>query len=604
MAAVRELRVSVKTGGGSEPEPMEVEEGEVEAPPDSKSPREVVSGTSRRYENKAGTFITGIDVTSKEAIEKKEQRAKRFHFRAEADDQQRNVVLDREIIRKAIPKVRLETLYVSGVDDMSTQDIFAFFKQYPPGFIEWLDDSSCNVVWLDEVTAARALLNLSSMPTDKKGKSKKDEESSSTKSKKDRFDDSSGEETEEGEVEEDNPSEEENEKKPVNTLETISQAEEDSILQNDLRPAAKSLKGNRLFMRFATKDDKKELGAARRSQYYMKYGNPNYGGMKGILSNSWKKRYHSRRIQRDVTKKRTFIGDDVGLTPAYKHLHSGLVNVPEEPIEEEEEEEEEEEDMDEDDRVVVEYRDELQAFKREREGARRSAASTSDSDEMDYDLELKMISTPSPKKSMKMTMYADEVESKLKTIRNSMRSEGNSTSSSVKNRIGSKSHSEKPADVRLLLEEKRQGSASRQSSSGTKSDVRKRLGKRPHSPEPRKPVCILPAPRREPLSDVHSRLGLPKQTEGKGLYSDSKEKKTGSLWNRLGTATKEKEKPVEKTEKITVATEEDDSVLQQAWGAMIKEKEQIRQKKSRLDSLPSLQIEISRESSSGSDTDS
>lgn len=34
-------------------------------------------------------------------------------------------------------------------------------------------------------------------------------------------------------------------------------------------------------------DDKKELGAARRSRYYMKYGNPNYGGMKGILSNSW-----------------------------------------------------------------------------------------------------------------------------------------------------------------------------------------------------------------------------------------------------------------------------------------------------------------------------
>lgn len=38
---------------------------------------------------------------------------------------------------------------------------------------------------------------------------------------------------------------------------------------------------------FSLSDDKKELGAARRSQYYMKYGNPNYGGMKGILSNSW-----------------------------------------------------------------------------------------------------------------------------------------------------------------------------------------------------------------------------------------------------------------------------------------------------------------------------
>lgn len=100
-----------------------------------------------------------------------------------------------------------------------------------------------------------------------------------------------------------------------------------------------------------------------------------------------------------------------------------MVNLPEEPIEEEEEEEEEydgEEDMDADDRVV-EYKD------RERgEGSqlgeaglrsRLGGSDSSDSDEMDYDLELKMISTPSPKKSMKMTMYADEVENNLKTIR-------------------------------------------------------------------------------------------------------------------------------------------------------------------------------------------
>ncbi|XP_073421812.1 nuclear cap-binding protein subunit 3 isoform X3 [Dendrobates tinctorius] len=596
MAAVRGLRVSVKSevGGVNEPEPMEVEEGEVEIAPDKSSPPEEVLGSTRRYENKAGAFITGIDVTSKEAIEKKEQRAKRFHFRAEVNDNQRDVVLDLEMMRKAIPKVRLETLHVSGVDEMSTQDIFAFFKQYPPGYIEWLDDTSCNVVWLDEVTAARALLNLSTMPTDVK--SKKSDEGASAKSKTDRYNDSSGDETEEGEVEEENQSdaEEESEKKVLSTMDTLSQAEQDSLMRNDLRLSMKVFKGNQLLMRFATKDDKKELGAARRSQYYMKYGNPNYGGMKGILSNSWKRRYHSRRVQRDVTKKRTFIGDDA---PAYQHLHSGLVNVPEEPIEEEEEEE----DMDEDDRVVVEYRDELQAFKREREGARRSAASTSDSDEMDYDLELKMISTPSPKKSMKMTMYADEVESQLKTIRNSMRSD---STSSVKNRIGSKTHSEKPADIRLLLEEKRQSGTSRQAI-GVKSDVRQRLGKRQHSPEPRKILSKVTESRREPVSDVHSRLGVPKQMEGKGLYSDSKEKKAGGLWNRLGSAApKDKLKTPEKGQKASAAPEEDDSVLQKAWGALIKEKEEIRQKKSRLDNLPSLQIEISRESSSGSDTDS
>ncbi|CAM4669224.1 unnamed protein product [Caretta caretta] len=613
MAAVRGLRISVKAAAeeeeeeqqqqqspqppprGPEPEPMEVEEGELETVPVRRSLRELLPDTSRRYENKAGSFITGIDVTSKEAIEKKEQRAKRFHFRAEVNLSQRNVALERDMMKKAIPKVRLDTVHICGVDEMSTQDIFAYFKEYPPAHIEWLDDTSCNVVWLDEVTATRALINMSSMPDQDKLKNRENEEKATEKNKKDQQEESSDDETEEGEVEDDNPSDVE--------LDALSQVEEDSLLRNDLRPANKLAKGNKLFMRFATKDDKKELGAARRSQYYMKYGNPNYGGMKGILSNSWKRRYHSRRIHRDVIKKRTLIGDDVGLTPPYKHRHSGLVNVPEEPIEEEEEEEEDE-DMDEDDRVVVEYRDELQAFKqsRDRSAARRSSASASDSDEMDYDLELKMISTPSPKKSMKMTMYADEVESQLKTIRNSMRADS-IASSNVKNRIGSKGSSEKVADVRLLLEEKRQNNTGqRQPVSTTKSDVRQRLGKRPHSPEV-KPPSSSSTPRREPVSDVHSRLGIPKQ-DVKGLYSDTREKKAGNLWTRLGSAPKTQEKTPDKSENSVTSPEEDDSELQRAWGALIKEKEQSRQKKSRLDNLPSLQIEISRESSSGSDTES
>uniref|UniRef100_A0A8B9TMU9 Nuclear cap-binding protein subunit 3 n=1 Tax=Anas platyrhynchos TaxID=8839 RepID=A0A8B9TMU9_ANAPL len=505
--------------------------------------------TSRRYENKAGSFITGIDVTSKEAIEKKEQRAKRFHFRAEVNLAQRNVALDRDMMKKAIPKVRLDTIYICGVDEMSTQDIFAYFKEYPPAHIEWLDDTSCNVVWLDEVTATRALINMSSLPDQEKTKSRENnEEKTAEKNKKGKQEESSDDEAEEGEVEDEHPSDVE--------LDALSQVEEDSLLRNDLRPANKLAKGNKLFMRFATKDDKKELGAARRSQYYMKYGNPNYGGMKGILSNSWKRRYHSRRIHRDVIKKRTLIGDDVGLTPPYKHRHSGLVNVPEEPIEEEEEEEEDQ-DMDEDDRVVS----------RDRSAARRSSASASDSDEMDYDLELKMISTPSPKKSMKMTMYADEVESQLKNIRNSMRADSIATSN-IKNRIGSKGSSEKVVDVRLLLEEKRQhNNGPRQQNSTVKSDVRQRLGKRPHSPEVKPPSRI-------PKQDV------------KGLYSDTREKKSGNLWTRLGSAPKTQEKTSDKPENSVASPEEEDSELQRVWGALIKEKEQSRQKKSRLDNLP------------------
>uniref|UniRef100_A0A8C0E185 Nuclear cap-binding protein subunit 3 n=1 Tax=Balaenoptera musculus TaxID=9771 RepID=A0A8C0E185_BALMU len=572
MAAVRGLRVSLKAevpagpalGPPSpeaesgldrgEPEPMEVEEGELEVVPVRRSLKELIPDTSRRYENKAGSFITGIDVTSKEAIEKKEQRAKRFHFRSEVNLAQRNVALDRDMMKKAIPKVRLETIYICGVDEMSTQDVFSYFKEYPPAHIEWLDDTS----------STRALINMS-FPDKSSEKVKKQEDSSDD------------DEAEEGEVEDENASDVE--------LDTLSQVEEESLLRNDLRPANKLAKGNRLFMRFATKDDKKELGAARRSQYYMKYGNPNYGGMKGILSNSWKRRYHSRRIQRDVIKKRALIGDDVGLT-SYKHRHSGLVNVPEEPIEEEEEEEEEEEDqdMDADDRVVVEYHEELPALKqtRERSTSRRSSASSSDSDEMDYDLELKMISTPSPKKSMKMTMYADEVESQLKNIRNSMRADTLSTSN-IKNRIGNKLTPEKFADVRHLLDEKRQHTRPRPPGSSTKTDIRQRLGKRPHSPE--KAFSSNPVVRREPFSDVHSRLGVPRQ-DVKGLYSDTREKKSGSLWTRLGSAPKTKEKNTKKVDHRAPGTEEDDSEL------------------AGLDNLPSLQIEVSRESSSGSEAES
>lgn len=50
--------------------------------------------------------------------------------------------------------------------------------------------------------------------------------------------------------------------------------------------------------------------------------------------------------------------------------------------------------------------------------------------------------------------------------------------------------------------------------------------------------------------------------------------------------------------------EEDDSTLQRMWGAMIKQKQERQShqmKKSRLDNLPSLQIEISRDSSDDSD---
>lgn len=49
-------------------------------------------------------------------------------------------------------------------------------------------------------------------------------------------------------------------------------------------------KAKALLFRFATRGDRKVKGAERMSQYYRAHGNPNYGGLKGLISTSRKRR--------------------------------------------------------------------------------------------------------------------------------------------------------------------------------------------------------------------------------------------------------------------------------------------------------------------------
>ncbi|GBN48570.1 hypothetical protein AVEN_103761-1 [Araneus ventricosus] len=61
-------------------------------------------------------------------------------------------------------------------------------------------------------------------------------------------------------------------------------------------------KSKAILLRFATKDDKKLPGAEKRSQYYQKYGNPNYGGLKGLISSSRKRKMQAARNRQVVEK--------------------------------------------------------------------------------------------------------------------------------------------------------------------------------------------------------------------------------------------------------------------------------------------------------------
>jgi len=38
---------------------------------------------------------------------------------------------------------RLDTLYLYGTDDFSTEDVFAYFTDYGAACVEWINDSSC-----------------------------------------------------------------------------------------------------------------------------------------------------------------------------------------------------------------------------------------------------------------------------------------------------------------------------------------------------------------------------------------------------------------------------------------------------------------------------
>ena len=53
---------------------------------------------------------------------------------------------------------RPEAIHVYGVDVLSTSDILRYFSEWGPTYVEWLDDSSANVVFADELTAKRALV--------------------------------------------------------------------------------------------------------------------------------------------------------------------------------------------------------------------------------------------------------------------------------------------------------------------------------------------------------------------------------------------------------------------------------------------------------------
>ena len=157
------------------------------------SRKEVLAVRKERAMKKAargGQFVTGIDLFDPEEEAKRAARAAKFGAMLDAAPEQRALAERRSAERAARdaasapagdadasmdagaeaqdtledrvdPELdavwRNDAVHLYGVDHMTTNDCVGYFGEYGPVFCEWINDSSCNVVFADEVTARRAI---------------------------------------------------------------------------------------------------------------------------------------------------------------------------------------------------------------------------------------------------------------------------------------------------------------------------------------------------------------------------------------------------------------------------------------------------------------
>lgn len=166
-------------------------------------------------------------------------------------------------------------LHLFGTDELSTAEIFEYFKDFKPVAVEWINDSACNVLFESFNYAANALLGMSI-----EWNREDCDESNLSK-----------ETIIKGDSEHKNPK--------IISLKSQSRKTLKPPMFPDVkwRQGVKSVKGYQIYMRYMLVcHDHKKKGAESRSEYYRKYGNPNYGNLKGLISLSRRERMKNQLL--------------------------------------------------------------------------------------------------------------------------------------------------------------------------------------------------------------------------------------------------------------------------------------------------------------------
>jgi hypothetical protein len=114
-----------------------------------------------------GTATTGLEwappVEDAAAAAARRARAERFGVAYTAPDATGMMEVDLQKARAEAPAGaarRPEAVHVYGVDLLSTRDLLNYFADYGSSYVEWINDSSANVLFADEHSARRAIAAL------------------------------------------------------------------------------------------------------------------------------------------------------------------------------------------------------------------------------------------------------------------------------------------------------------------------------------------------------------------------------------------------------------------------------------------------------------
>uniref|UniRef100_A0A7S1ETS2 Nuclear cap-binding protein subunit 3 n=1 Tax=Timspurckia oligopyrenoides TaxID=708627 RepID=A0A7S1ETS2_9RHOD len=130
-----------------------------------------VLGVRRYMTHVNSNFKTGFDITSSDERLKAAARQERFQstnnigYQQETNQEQQPLIPVKtlEPRRNASSHeedLRTGVIHVYGVDTLSTKNIKDIFIAYYPQWVEWINDSSCNVAFDDEFTPRRILLEM------------------------------------------------------------------------------------------------------------------------------------------------------------------------------------------------------------------------------------------------------------------------------------------------------------------------------------------------------------------------------------------------------------------------------------------------------------